>query len=126
VGHDYFLVDHVFDFYRRYLVLFLKRSKLAGSSKFLYAFCFLSLGLSLAQYENWLWALQLGFFLTQVFVILAATLIGIDSIGNGTKSFLVALCAAGASMCSGQGMLLWLSGGLCVSLIDATWVKRSL
>jgi hypothetical protein len=104
----------------------LKRVKLAGSAKFLYAFCFLSLGLSLVQYENWLWALQLDFFLTQVFVILATTLIGIDSIGNGTKSVLVALCAAGASMCTGQGMLLWLSGGFCVFLIARTWVSRSL
>ncbi|HTD15356.1 MAG TPA: hypothetical protein VK673_09265 [Chthoniobacterales bacterium] len=105
---------------------FLKRTKLAGSAKFLYAFCFLSLGLSLVQYENWLWALQLHFFLTQVFVILAAILIGIDSIGNGTKSLLIALCAAGASMCTGQGMLLWLSGGLCAFLIARTWVSRGL
>ena len=105
---------------------FFKHPKMAGSAKFLYAFCFLNLGLSLVQYENWLWALQLHFFLTQVFVILAAILIGIDSIGNGTRSLLVALCAAGASMCTGQGMLLWLSGALCAVLIARTWVSRSL
>ena len=60
-------------------------------SKFIYAFCFLSLGLSLVQYENWLWALQIDFFLTQAFVILAAIMMGIDSLGNGTRSLLVAL-----------------------------------
>jgi hypothetical protein len=64
---------------------FLKRAGKEGSSKSLYAFCFLSLGLSLVQYENWLWALQLDFFLTQVFVILATILIGIDSLGDWYK-----------------------------------------
>jgi len=82
--------------------------------------------LSLVQYENWLWALQVDFFLTQVFVILAAILIGIDSLGNGTRSLLVALCATGASLCSGQGMLLWLSGGLCMFLIARSRLSRTL
>ena len=78
------------------------------------------------QYENWLWALQVDFFLTQAFVILAAILIGINSLGNGTRSLLVALCAAGSSLCSGQGMLLWLSGGLCTFLIARSWLSRTL
>jgi hypothetical protein len=105
---------------------FLKRPEMPGSSKFLYAFCFLSLGLSLVQYENWLWGLQIDFFLTQSFVILAAIFIAIDSIGIGTTCLLIGLCAAGASMCSGQGMLLWLSGGFCLLLLARTWVSRSL
>jgi hypothetical protein len=92
---------------------FLKRSGMTDSSKFLYPLCFLSLGLSLVQYENWLWALQLDFFLTQAFVILAMIFIGVDALGIGTRSLLLALCAAGASLCSGQGMLLWLSNALC-------------
>jgi len=102
---------------------FLSRTGIGAYSRFIYAFCFLSLGLSLVQYENWLWALQVDFFLTQSFVILAAILIGISSLGNGTRSLLVALCAAGASLCSGQGMLLWLSGGLCMFLIARTWLS---
>jgi hypothetical protein len=105
---------------------FLKRPGMADSSKFLYAFCFLILGLSLVQYENWLWALQLDFFLTQAFVILATIFIGIDALGIGTRSVLVALCAVGASLCSGQGMLLWLSNALCVLIIARTWVSRGL
>jgi hypothetical protein len=76
---------------------FLKRSGMTDSSKFLYPLCFLSLGLSLVQYENWLWALQLDFFLTQAFVILAMIFIGVDALGIGTRSLLLALCAAGAS-----------------------------
>ena len=103
---------------------FLKRSGMRDSSKFLYAFCFLSLGLSLVQYENWLWALQLDFFLTQAFAILATIFIGIDALGIGTRSLLLALCAAGASLCSGQGMLLWLSNALCVLIIARTSVSR--
>jgi hypothetical protein len=105
---------------------FLKRPGMTGSSKFLYAFCFLSLGLSLVQYENWLWALQLDFFLTQAFVILATIFIGLDALGIGTRSLLVALCALGASLSSGQGMLLWLSNALCVLIIARTWVSRGL
>lgn len=105
---------------------FLSRKEIAAHSRFIYAFFFLSLGLSLVQYENWLWALQVDFFLTQAFVILAAILIGINSLGIGTRSLLVALCAAGASLCSGQGMLLWLSGGLCTVLIARSWLSRTL
>src|SRR6516164_3048005 len=106
--------------------LFLKRPGMADSSKFLYAFCFLSLGLSLVQYENWLWALQLDFFLTQAFAILATIFIGIDALGIGTRSLLLAFCAAGASLCSGQGMLLWLSSALCLLLIARNWLSRGL
>ena len=105
---------------------FLSRTEIAPDPRFIFAFCFLSLGLSLVQYENWLWGLQVDFFLTQVFVVLAAIFIGINSLGSGTRSLLVALCAVGASLCSGQGMLLWLSGGLCMSLIARTWLSRTL
>ena len=105
---------------------FVKRPGIAEPSTFLYAFCFLSLGLSLVQYESWLWALQLDFFLTQVFVILATILMGIDSLGLGTRSLLVGWCAASASLCSGQGMLLWFSGLLVLLLIARTWVSRGL
>jgi hypothetical protein len=105
---------------------FLKRPGMADFSKFLYAFCFLSLGLSLVQYENWLWALQVDYFMTQAFVILAAIFIGIDALGIGTRSVLVALCAVAASLCSGQGMLLWLSNALCALIIARTWVSRGL
>jgi hypothetical protein len=103
-----------------------RHREIAPSSRFLYAFCFLNLGLSLVQYENWLWALQLDFFLTQSVLILAAIFIAIDSIGDKTRSLLIALCAASASMCSGQGMLLWFSGGFCMFLITQSWVSRSL
>jgi hypothetical protein len=106
--------------------LFLKRPGTVDSSKFLYAFCFLSLGLSLVQYENWLWALQVDYFMTQAFVILATIFIGIDALGISTRSVLIALCAVGASLCSGQGMLLWLSNALCVLIIARTWVSRGL
>jgi hypothetical protein len=105
---------------------FLSRTEIPAYSRFIYAFCFLSLGLSLVQYENWLWALQVDFFLTQAFVILAAIFVGINSLGNGTRSLLVALCATGASLSSGQGMLLWLSGGLSLFLVARTWLSRTL
>lgn len=104
---------------------FLRHREIAPSSRFLYAFCFLNLGLSLVQYENWLYALQLDFFLTQSFVILAAIFMSVDSVGNGPRGLLVAICAASASLCTGQGMLLWLSGGFCMFLIAQTWVSRS-
>jgi len=84
---------------------FLSRTEIPAHSRFIYAFCFLSLGLSLVQYENWLWALQVDFFLTQAFVIQAAIFVGINSLGNGTRSLLVALCARESRSRSGYWQL---------------------
>lgn len=91
-----------------------------------YLIAFLALIFGVVQYENWLWGLQIDFFMTQVFVLASSIVLSFGSFPFWSQLGLIALCAVGASSCSGQGMLLWISTAITSQLVLKTWRTRVL
>jgi hypothetical protein len=76
-------------------------------SKTLSGFSFSAWTLSLVQFENQLWALQIGFVGTLCCVILGAAILAVEALPFGARIAGLAFVAALATFTSGQALLVW-------------------
>jgi hypothetical protein len=76
------------------------------------------------QWENWLWAFQLGFFLVQAGAILSLFTVSCVSMNFVTRLMLAIFCAAVASLSLAQGLMLFPSLIIAILLTEATRLQK--
>jgi hypothetical protein len=79
---------------------------------------------SLVQLENWLWAFQFAFFFIQFALVASLTIVCRSNIPLWLRLFGTTALSAAASFSSAQGLLIWPSVMLSLSLTDDSFRKK--
>ena len=81
--------------------------------------------LSLVQFENQLWGLQVGFVGTLCCVILGAAMLAAEGLTFGARLLGLVFIAGLATFTSGQGLLVWPAFGTGLALSARRWATRA-